>query len=139
MRKLHGAASLLLAIVLPVAAQAAQAAPPAADTSTPPPPAASAPSDSASGSTASQPAATASATAQVAAGQPVKDKTGATIGEVTDVKPSPGGDKQLAVIKMGDQSFAVDTAALVVQNGSATINASKSELLAMISQSATSK
>lgn len=69
----------------------------------------------------------------------MKDKTGATIGEITEVKPSPSGDKQLATIKMGAQSFAVDTAALVVQDGSATINASKSELLAMINKSTTSK
>ncbi|HEY2048114.1 MAG TPA: hypothetical protein VGH03_02140 [Caulobacteraceae bacterium] len=88
---------------------------------------------------ASQPDATTSATAQAAAGQPVKDKTGATIGQITEVKPSPSGDKQVATIKMDDKSFSVDTAALLVQNGSATINASKSEILAMLSQSAPSR
>ena len=73
------------------------------------------------------------------AGQPVKDKTGATIGQITEVKTSPSGGKQVATIKMDDKSFSVDTAALLVQNGSATINASKAEILAMLNQSATSK
>ena len=64
-------------------------------------------------------------------GLSVKDNTGATIGQITQVKPD-GSGKQTATIKMGLDSFAVDTAALVVQNGSAVINSTQAELQGMI-------
>lgn len=69
--------------------------------------------------------------AAITAGLPVKDKTGAVIGEITQVKPDASG-KQLATIKMGDDSFAVDAAALAVENGAAVINATQAELKAMM-------
>jgi hypothetical protein len=61
----------------------------------------------------------------------VKDKTGANIGQVTDVKADASG-KQVATIKMGADTFAVDTAALAVDNGAAMINATQAELKAML-------
>jgi hypothetical protein len=56
----------------------------------------------------------------------VKDSTGATIGQVTSVKAG------LATIKMGSQTFTVDSSKLGVQNGAATINATQAELEKMI-------
>jgi hypothetical protein len=67
----------------------------------------------------------------VTAGLPVKDKTGASIGQVTEVKADASG-KQVATIRMGADTFAVDTSALAVDNGTATINATQSELKAML-------
>jgi uncharacterized protein YrrD len=67
----------------------------------------------------------------VTAGLPVKDKTGATIGQVADVKADASG-KQVATIKMGADTFAVDTSALAVDNGAAMINATQAELKAML-------
>jgi hypothetical protein len=62
---------------------------------------------------------------------PVKDKAGARIGMVSDVKPDATG-KQVATIKMGADTFAVDTSALAVDNGAATINATQAELKSML-------
>jgi hypothetical protein len=56
----------------------------------------------------------------------VHDKTGATIGQVTAVK---GG---MATIKMGSDTFSVETSKLAVQNGAATINATQAELKNMM-------
>jgi len=67
----------------------------------------------------------------------VKDNTGATIGQITQVKPDASG-KQTATIKMGAESFAVDTSALVVQNGAAVINSTQAELEGMIKKAAPS-
>ena len=117
-----GTAALALSIALPAAAQSmspAQAAPPA-----------SAPADTAAPAPDAQSPA-ASAAASVTVGLPVKDNTGATIGKVTQVKPDASG-KQTAVIAMGADTFAVDTAALAVQNGSAVINASQADIQGMI-------
>lgn len=84
--------------------------------------------------TASSPSGTdASATAPLAVGATVKDKTGAPIGEVTAVKPDPGG-KQVATIKMGTDTFAVETDKLAIAEGSATINATQAELKAMLAK-----
>lgn len=71
------------------------------------------------------------ATAAVTAGLPVKDKTGATIGSVADVKTDASG-KQVATIQMGADKFAVDTSAIAVENGAAVINASQSEIKSML-------
>ena len=76
-------------------------------------------------------AASSSAGAAVSAGQVVKDKTGAPIGKVTDVKADAAG-KQVATIQMGADVFAVDTAALAVDNGAATINATQAEIKGMM-------
>ncbi|KRB39880.1 MAG: hypothetical protein V4514_09245 [Pseudomonadota bacterium] len=114
-----GAAALALAITsAPALAQSsAQPAPPADEAS----PAASSPSGSDASATA----------ASLAVGATVKDKTGTSIGEVTAVKPDPNG-KQVATIKMGADTFAVETDKLAVADGSATINATQAELKAML-------
>lgn len=112
-----GAAILALSIAAPALAQTAG---PAAQT----PPPASAPAGPASAATTSTPA-------PVAAGQPVKDSTGATIGEVAEVKPDASG-KQMATIKMGANTFAVDIANLAVRDGATLINATQAEILAML-------
>ena len=83
-------------------------------------PAAASPSTSPSG-----------ATAKVTVGLPVKDKTGATIGTVTDVKPDATGN-QMATVKMGTDSFTVAAANLGVQDGAATVNASRAEIMDMM-------
>jgi hypothetical protein len=111
---------------LPLLAAVAMAAPAAALAQTAP---GAAPSD------ATPPAATgttsAAAAAKVAAGQSVKDNTGAVIGQVTEVKPDATG-KATATIKMGADSFAVDTSALAVEDGAAVINATQAEIQAMM-------
>lgn len=116
---------ILSAIALAVPAIAAAQATGGASSSTSP----------AAGSTAaSQPSASTDATAGAAtvkAGLQVKDKTGANIGQVTDVKADASG-KQVATIKMGADTFAVDTSALAVDNSGATINATQAELKAML-------
>jgi hypothetical protein len=61
----------------------------------------------------------------------VKDNTGATIGSVSDVKTGADG-KKTATIKMGADTFAVDTASLAVANGAATVNASQAEIKKML-------
>jgi hypothetical protein len=63
---------------------------------------------------------------------PVKDKTGAVIGQISDLKPE--GSSQTATVKMGDQVFAVGAESFAVQNGAATINATQAELKAMIAK-----
>src|SRR5262249_7250540 len=72
-----------------------------------------------------------SAAAPLTAGLPVKDKNGATIGSVADVKTDASG-KKVATIKMGADSFAVDASALAVDNGSAMINATQDEIKKML-------
>lgn len=122
-------AAVGLSLALPAVAQTtapptstapADTTPPPADPQTPPP-----------GNASPAAGADASATVPVSAGLPVKDNTGATIGKVTQVTPGAGG-KQTAVIAMGADTFAVDTAALTVQGGSAMINASQAEIQGMI-------
>lgn len=91
-----------------------------------------APSTGAPPATSPPPAAGAAAmSGAVTPGLPVKDKTGANIGQVTDVKADASG-KQVATIRMGADTFAVDTSALAVDNGAATINATQAELKAML-------
>ena len=64
-------------------------------------------------------------------GMSVKDKSGATIGQVTEVKTGADG-KTTATIKMGADTFAVDTSALAVADGSASVNATKDEIRNML-------
>ena len=71
------------------------------------------------------------ASAKVAVGLSVKDKTGAMIGTITDLKPDTAGN-QMATIKMGTDSFAVAAANLGVEDGVATVNASRAEILDMM-------
>jgi hypothetical protein len=63
-------------------------------------------------------------------GETVVDNTGATIGQITSL--STVGGQQMAVIKMGDQSFQAPTDRLGSSNGQATINMSKAQLSSMI-------
>lgn len=72
----------------------------------------------------------AGADASVTTGMTVKDKTGATIGQVSDVNTE--GGKTMATIKMGAETFAVDAANLGVAGGSAMINASQAEIQQML-------
>jgi hypothetical protein len=74
---------------------------------------------------------TTDAAASLTPGLPVKDKTGATIGSVADVKTDTAG-KKVATIKMGADSFAVDASALAVDNGAVTINATQAEINTML-------
>jgi hypothetical protein len=61
----------------------------------------------------------------------VKDNTGATIGSIADVKTGADG-KKTATIKMGTDTFAVDTSSLAVNSGAATVNASQDEIKSML-------
>ncbi len=56
----------------------------------------------------------------------VKDNTGALIGEVSDVKAG------VATIKMGADTFTVDTNKLAVADGAATINATQADIRGML-------
>jgi hypothetical protein len=130
-----GAAVLALSIALPAAAQTAgsmtekaHAAPPAATEPATPPATAS------TGAAAD----TSAATAALAVGLTVKDNTGAAIGQITQLKPDASG-KQVATIKMGADTFAVDGANLAVQDGAAVVNATQAELQSMIKKSAPAK
>ena len=112
-----GAATIALAIAAPALAQTApDPTAPAAATQDP---------------AASAAAPATAAAAPVAAGQPVKDNSGAVIGSVAEVKPDATG-KSMATIKMDDKTFAVDVANLAVRDGATLINASKAEIEGML-------
>jgi hypothetical protein len=137
-----GAAALALSIALPAAAQTAgsmtgktPAAPPAATAPTTPPADTAAPPATASTGAAADASA---ASATLAVGLTVKDNTGAAIGQITQLKPDASG-KQVATIKMGADTFAVDGSNLAVQDGAAVVNATQAELQSMIKKSAPAK
>jgi curli biogenesis system outer membrane secretion channel CsgG len=111
----YAAAVVALTAAVPAFAQTAPAPAPAAQADSPAPPADS----------PAPPAA-------VSVGQSVKDSTGATIGTVSEVKPDATGTKQMATIKMGEETFAVDTTALAVRDGVVLINATQAEIKAMM-------
>jgi hypothetical protein len=116
-----GAAALLLAAAAPALAQTAHSA--------------TGQASSAATGAAAPTAATASAAAPtLAVGQPVKDKTGVVVGQITELKPA--GASQTATVKMGEQSFAIGAESFVVQDGAAVLNATQAELKAMIAQAA---
>lgn len=118
-----GAAALAIATFsAPAFAQDSAAAPPASEPAAEAPPTASSPA----GSDASATAAT------LAVGATVKDNTGASIGQVTALKPDAASGKQVATIKMGTDTFAVETDKLAIADGSATINATQAELKGML-------
>jgi hypothetical protein len=95
-----------------------------------PPDTASPPSTS--GSTADTSAtAGAPAAAALSVGEPVKDNTGATIGAISSISASANG-QQMAVIKMGNDTFQAPVDRLGVANGAATINLSQSQIAGMI-------
>ena len=92
------------------------------------------PGGSSSAASGAPGASAAPATGALSVGLPVKDKTGAVIGQITDLKPGAGGEQ--ATVKMGDQSFAIGARSLVVVNGAAVINATEAQLKAMIASAA---
>lgn len=142
-----GAAALALSVAAPAFAQdtesqqpatssASSSADPSSSGSMSSPSTGSTSSGSMGGSSASGSAASAGADASatastLAVGATVKDNTGASIGTVTDVKPDATG-KQVATIKMGADTFAVETDKLAIADGTATINATQAELKAML-------
>jgi hypothetical protein len=69
--------------------------------------------------------------ATVATGMTLKDNTGATVGQITDLKADPSGS-QMATVKMGEDSFTVAANSLAVQNGAAVINLTQAQLQAMV-------
>lgn len=136
MRQLLSAAAAVAAFGLaaPAFAQAPASAeaPPAEASAAADAQAGAAPSGSAEApaDAAAPSAGAAGANASVTAGMTVKDKTGASIGQVADVKTD--GGKTMATIKMGADTFAVDAANLGVADGSATINATQAEIQQML-------
>jgi hypothetical protein len=71
------------------------------------------------------------AAAELSVGEPVKDNTGATIGAISSISASANG-QQMAVIKMGNDTFQVPGDRLGVANGTATINLSQAQITGMI-------
>ena len=121
----------------PPATDAAPTAPPAATPAPATTPGATpndtaAPAASGAGTNSS---ATAGATAKTAppsfsVGEVVKDNTGAAIGTITELKGA--GDQQMAVIKMGDQSFQVQSSKMGAVDGAAEINMTKAQIAGML-------
>jgi hypothetical protein len=114
----------------------AQAPAPPSQPSTPPtasepasPSQQSAPSAQGSGAPASA-TAQSSAPASYTVGESVKDNTGTAIGSITSLTGA--GANQMAVIKMGDQSFQVQTSRLGSADGAAEINMTKAQIAAML-------
>jgi hypothetical protein len=85
------------------------------------------------GGAAADTSATASSSAATALsiGEPVKDNTGATIGAISSLNTGSNG-QQMAVIKMGNDTFQVPSDRLGVGSGSATINLSQAQISTMI-------
>lgn len=123
-------AALAALIGAPAMAQTAGSAPTGTATT---PPTSSSPMTGAMGSQTGVAADTSATTAALAVGLAVKDNTGASIGTITSLKPEASG-KQTATIKMGADTFAVDSASLVVQGDAAVVNASQAELKAMLAK-----
>ncbi len=67
----------------------------------------------------------------VTTGMSVKDNTGAVIGAITEVKTDAAGRKT-ATIRMGADTFAVETSALAIVDGAATVNSTHAEIKAMM-------
>ncbi len=96
-------------------------------------PSAAAPSAQGSGAPASATAQSA-APASFTVGEAVKDNTGASIGTIASLTGS--GATQMAVIKMGDQSFQVQSSKLGSADGAAEINMTKAQIAGMLHSSA---
>jgi hypothetical protein len=111
--------------------------PPANDgamqSTTPSSPSSTAPPDttSSAGGAAADTSATAGAAAALSVGEPVKDNTGATIGAISSLKTATNG-QQMAVIKMGNDTFQVPSDRLGAGSGSVTINLSQAQIANMI-------
>jgi hypothetical protein len=81
---------------------------------------------------ASDTSATAGAAAPaLSVGEPVKDNTGATIGAISSLSTAANG-QQMAVIKMGTDTFQVSSDKLGVTSGAATINLSQAQITGML-------
>jgi hypothetical protein len=92
-------------------------------TTTPPTGSASDTSATAGPSTAAPPA--------LSVGEPVKDNSGATIGAISSLSTNSNG-QQMAVIKMGNDTFQVASDKLGAMNGSAEINLSQAQITSML-------
>ena len=79
-------------------------------------------------------AAQSTATPSFTVGEAVKDNTGASIGTISSLTGS--GATQMAVIKMGDQSFQVQSSKLGSADGAAEINMTKAQIAGMLHSSA---
>ena len=64
-------------------------------------------------------------------GEPVKDNTGATIGEIAALSPGANG-ATMAVIKMGTDTFQVSTDRLGSADGAATINLTQAQITNLV-------
>ena len=104
------------------------------DASTTPPAGAStsAPSGSAADTSAT------AAAPSLSVGEPVKDNTGATIGAIASLNTGTNG-QQMAVIKMGNDTFQAPADRLGVTDGAATINLSQAQITTMIHPAAGGK
>jgi|SwirhisoilCB1_FD_contig_81_495500_length_491_multi_6_in_0_out_0_1 hypothetical protein len=133
----YAALTAAIALASPVLAQtpssgaatqgAAQAAPPTSGTPPSAAPESTEPTPpTAATGTGANTAANAGASTEVMSGMSVKDSTGAVIGEVSAVKNG------VATIKMGSDTFTVDTNKLGVQGGAATINATQADIKKML-------
>ena len=126
--------ALAAAAILSLSATSALAQSPttSADPAAPPSTSATPPADQPADTSASTaPSASSSGTDVVASGMAVKDNTGATIGQISEVKTGADG-KKTATIKMGADTFAVDTASLAISGGAATVNATQAEIKKML-------
>ena len=123
-------AAAAMAVALPALAQTASSSTSAAPSSA----AAESSAPAADTGAAASTSTTAPASSTLSVGQPVKDNTGAVIGQIAELKPGAGGET--ATVKMGAKSFTVDSKSFAVQNGAAVINATKAELESMIASAA---
>ena len=140
-RLAFAAAAILSLSVAPALAQTSKAAAdPAAPPSTSATPPADEPADTSASTSTAAPstsatgaasASSAGADVSVKSGMSVKDNTGATIGQISEVKTGADG-KKTATIKMGADTFAVDTSSLAVASGAATVNATQAEIKGML-------
>jgi hypothetical protein len=132
MPKILPYAALTAAIALATPALAQSPSSGAASQAAAQPPSSAAPSSTepsppaAATGTGANTAANAGAATEVTSGMSVKDSTGAIIGEVSAVKAG------VATIKMGADTFTVDTNKLGVQGGAATINATQADIKKML-------
>jgi hypothetical protein len=133
-----GAASPSMTSQPPMTSQPSDANPSPSSKSAPPatatqPDQSAAPSANGSGAPASATAAggaAAAAAPSFTVGETVKDNTGAQIGTISSLTGS--GTAQMAVIKMGDQSFQVQANRLGSADGAAEINMTKAQIAGML-------
>ena len=104
---------------------------PSSSSTTPPATTSSSATTSSAGGSAADTSATAGATAALSVGEPVKDNTGSTIGAISGLNTNANG-QQMAVIKMGNDTFQVPSDRLGAGSGSATINLSQTQIAGMI-------